>query len=60
MIKKMSQETKKMLAIIDKQHKEAYQQIQREHKRRKLMLNVILGIFIILYILMALYYIFIF
>lgn len=56
----MSQETKKMLAIIDKQHKEAYQQIQREHKRRELMLNVILGVFIILHILMALYYIFIF
>lgn len=32
----MSQETKKMLAIIDKQHKEAYQQIQKQNKRQKL------------------------
>ena len=56
----MSQETKKMLAIIDKQHKEAYQQIQKEHKRRELMLNIILGILITLHIIMALYYIFIY
>lgn len=56
----MSQETKKMLAIIDKQHKEAYQQIQKENKRRELIMNVTLGVLITLHILMALYYIFIY
>lgn len=56
----MSQETKKMLAIIDKQHKEAYEQIQKENKRRKTLTRTIIIIMTIMYILMALHFIFIF
>lgn len=56
----MSQETKKMLAIIDKQHKEAYQQIQKENKRRKLIFKIFVIAMTIMYILMALDFIFIY
>lgn len=56
----MSQETKKMLAIIDKQHKEAYEQIQKEKKQRKLIFRIMFIIMIIAYILMTLDFIFIY
>lgn len=56
----MSQETKKMLAIIDKQHKLAYQQIQKENKRRRTLRITLLIIMTIMYMLMALHFIFIF
>ena len=56
----MSQETKKMLAIIDKQHKEAYEQIQKEKKQRKLAMNITLIILMTIHALMILYFIFIF
>ena len=51
----MSQETKKMLSIIDKQHKEAYEQIQKENKRQRLFnkinyyILIALGMFTIVY-----------
>lgn len=56
----MSQETKKMLAIIDKQHKEAYKQIQKENKRRKLIQKIIIIVMTVMYILLALDFIFIY
>ena len=56
----MSQETKKMLAIIDKQHKEAYQQIQKENKRRRTLRTAIIIIMAVMYILLALDFIFIY
>ena len=56
----MSQETKKMLAIIDKQHKEAYEQIQKENKQRKLIKKIIIIGITVLYIALALDFIFIY
>lgn len=56
----MSQETKKMLAIIDKQHKEAYEQIQKERKQRKVLTRIIITVMVVMYILMTLHFIFIF
>ena len=56
----MSEETKKMLSIIDKQHKEAYEIIQKQNKKRKKVNKIIIAIMIITYILLALDFIFIY
>ena len=56
----MSEETKKMLAIIDKQHKEAYNKIQKQNKKRKTISKIIIAIMIAMYLLLALDFIFIY
>lgn len=56
----MSEETKKMLAIINKQHKEAYNQIQKKNIKRRKIKKIIIIIMTIMYLLLALDFIFIY